>query len=60
MAPVASRTPPTSTTASSAADLDHSLERLLPVSTLGGVEPAVDLLLDTHRSTRIAGAARCW
>jgi len=31
------------------ADLDHSLERLLPVGTLGGVEPAVDLLLDTHR-----------
>ncbi|MGB5105048.1 MAG: single-stranded-DNA-specific exonuclease RecJ [Steroidobacteraceae bacterium] len=31
------------------ADLDHGLERLLPVSTLGGIEPAVDLLLDTHR-----------
>ncbi len=34
---------------SGAVDLDHSLDRLLPVSTLGGVEPAVDLLLDCHR-----------
>lgn len=31
-----------------AADLDHSLERLLPVGTLGGVEAAVDLLLACH------------
>jgi single-stranded-DNA-specific exonuclease len=32
-----------------AADLDLSLERLLPVSSLGGVEAAVDLLLACHR-----------
>ena len=32
-----------------AEDLDLSLERLLPVSTLGGVEAAVDLLLACHR-----------
>src|SRR5512134_3482471 len=31
-----------------AADLDHSLDRLLPVGTLGGVEAAVDLLLACH------------
>ena len=33
----------------SAVDLDHSLERLLPVSSLGGIEPAVDLLLACFR-----------
>jgi len=32
-----------------AADLDLSLERLLPVSSLGGVEAGVDLLLACHR-----------
>ena len=32
-----------------AQQLDLSLERLLPVSSLGGVEAAVDLLLDCHR-----------
>ena len=32
-----------------AAELDLSLERLLPVSSLGGVEAAVDLLLACHR-----------
>ena len=31
-------------------DLDLSLERLLPVSSLGGVEAAVDLLLRCHRT----------
>ncbi|NJD32084.1 MAG: single-stranded-DNA-specific exonuclease RecJ [Gammaproteobacteria bacterium] len=31
-------------------DLDLGLERLLPVSTLGGVDAAVDLLLQCHRS----------
>jgi single-stranded-DNA-specific exonuclease len=36
----------------SAAELDHSLERLLPVGTLEGIAPAVDLLL-THRQGRI-------
>ena len=36
----------------SAAELDHSLERLLPVGTLEGIAPAVDLLL-THRHGRI-------
>ena len=36
----------------SAADLDHSLERLLPVGTLEGIVPAVDLLLK-HRQGRI-------
>jgi single-stranded-DNA-specific exonuclease len=30
-------------------DLDLGLERLLPVSSLGGVEAAVDLLVDRHR-----------
>ena len=33
-----------------AEDLDLGLERLLPVSTLGGVDAAVDLLLACHRS----------
>jgi single-stranded-DNA-specific exonuclease len=32
-----------------AADLDLGLERLLPVGTLGGVDAAVDLLVDCHR-----------
>ncbi len=36
----------------SAADLDHSLERLLPVGTLEGIEAAVELLL-AHRSGRV-------
>ena len=36
----------------SAAELDHSLERLLPVGTLEGIAPAVDLLLE-HRGGRI-------
>ena len=36
----------------SAAELDHSLERLLPVGTLEGIAPAVDLLLE-HRAGRI-------
>ncbi|MFO1393375.1 MAG: single-stranded-DNA-specific exonuclease RecJ [Steroidobacteraceae bacterium] len=33
-----------------AEDLDLGLERLLPMSTLGGVEAAVDLLLACHRT----------
>ncbi len=33
-----------------AQDLDLSLERLLPVSSLGGVDAAVDLLLACHRN----------
>ena len=33
-------------------DLDLGLERLLPVSSLGGVPAAVDLLLDCHRRGR--------
>jgi single-stranded-DNA-specific exonuclease len=36
----------------SAADLDHSLERLLPVGTLEGIEAAVELLL-AHRTGRV-------
>ena len=36
----------------SAAELDHSLERLLPVGTLEGIAPAVELLLQ-HRAGRI-------
>ena len=36
----------------SAAELDHSLERLLPVGTLEGIPAAVDLLL-RHRGGRI-------
>ncbi len=36
----------------SAQDLDLGLERLLPVSTLGGVDAAVDLLLACHRAGR--------
>ncbi|HVW68248.1 MAG TPA: single-stranded-DNA-specific exonuclease RecJ [Steroidobacteraceae bacterium] len=35
-----------------AADLDTSLERLLPIGTLEGVPPAVDLLIQ-HRSGRV-------
>ena len=34
-----------------AQDLDLGLERLLPVSSLGGVEAAVDLLLACHRNS---------
>ncbi len=36
----------------SAADLDHSLERLLPVGTLEGIDAAVELLL-AHRTGRV-------
>lgn len=36
----------------SAAELDHSLERLLPVGTLEGIPAAVELLL-THRGGRV-------
>jgi single-stranded-DNA-specific exonuclease len=36
----------------SAADLDHSLERLLPVGTLEGIAAAVELLL-AHRAGRV-------
>ena len=36
----------------SAEDLDLSLERLLPVGSLGGVPAAVDLLLRCHRDAR--------
>jgi single-stranded-DNA-specific exonuclease len=33
-------------------ELDLSVERLLPVSTLGGVAAAVDLLIATHEADR--------
>ena len=36
----------------SAAELDHSLERLLPVGTLEGIAPAVDLLLAAPQRPR--------
>jgi single-stranded-DNA-specific exonuclease len=35
-----------------AADLELGLDRLLPVGSLGGVQPAVDLLLHCHRDGR--------